>query len=111
MAKFLEKFLGTKSNRDIKAILPIQKKILEAGDYISKLTNDELRAKTIAFKNTIAEKFKGLEKNEKLLSELINFCKNKSYSGKEWGTWGQEILKILILRLLILVNLKIFVII
>lgn len=62
MAKFLEKFLGTKSNRDIKVILPIQKKILEAGDHISKLSNDELRAKTIEFKNTIAENIAGEEK-------------------------------------------------
>ncbi len=63
MAKFLEKFLGTKSNRDIKVILPIQNKILEAGNYIANLTHDELRAKTIEFRKKIVEYIAG-EENE-----------------------------------------------
>lgn len=55
MAKFLEKLLGSKSTRDNKALSPAQKKILDAHQYISKLSNDELRNKTVEFKNTIAE--------------------------------------------------------
>ena len=62
MAKFLEKFLGTKSNRDIKALLPIQNKILAAIDSIAVLSNDELRGKTVEFKNKIADNIAGEEK-------------------------------------------------
>ena len=67
MAKFLEKFLGTKSDRDIKSILPIQKSILAAGEAVSKLSNDELRAKTTEFRKRIAEY---IAEEEKEISEI-----------------------------------------
>jgi preprotein translocase subunit SecA len=53
MKKFLGKLLGSKSQRDIKAIDPILKKTLEAYKQISQLNADELRAKTLEFKQTI----------------------------------------------------------
>ena len=61
MLKFLSKLFGSKSERDIKSIQPIVEKI--KGEY-SKLTNlshDELRAKTIEFKNRIQEYLKEID--------------------------------------------------
>ena len=46
MANFLSKLFGTKADRDMKELRPILEKCLEAYEPISKLSNDELRAKT-----------------------------------------------------------------
>lgn len=50
MLNFLKKFFGTKSERDIKDIMPIVDKIHKAYESIKQLSNDELRAKTQEFK-------------------------------------------------------------
>ena len=55
MVKFLEKLLGNKSDRDLKAINPLLKKVLESYEQIKGLSNDELRAKTAEFKTKIHE--------------------------------------------------------
>ena len=54
MLSFFKKFLGSKSQRDIKAIMPVVEQIHEVYKEIQKLSNDELRAKTQEFKNRIA---------------------------------------------------------
>lgn len=51
---FLKQFLGTKSDKDIKAIAPTLQETLKAYEFISKLSNDQLRAKTTEFKKLIA---------------------------------------------------------
>ncbi len=53
MANFLKKLLGTKSEKDLRATTPVLKKIKQAYEEISKLSNDELRAKTTEFKKQI----------------------------------------------------------
>ena len=53
MANFFTKFFGTKSQRDLKQLNPILQKCLATYDEVQKLTNDELRAKTIEFKGKI----------------------------------------------------------
>ncbi|MEI6851716.1 MAG: preprotein translocase subunit SecA, partial [Bacteroidota bacterium] len=58
MVNFLKSLLGTKSDRDIKSINPIVKEIHVAYETISKLSNDELRAKTGEFRNVIQEYIK-----------------------------------------------------
>ncbi|WDF68746.1 preprotein translocase subunit SecA [Sphingobacterium oryzagri] len=55
MLKFLSKLFGSKSERDIKAIQPILTKIKEEYEKLSSLSNDELRGKTLAFKDRIKE--------------------------------------------------------
>ncbi|OQX76842.1 MAG: preprotein translocase subunit SecA [Bacteroidetes bacterium 4484_249] len=55
MAAFFKKFLGSKSDRDLKALIPYKNKILEAYETIKKLSNDQLREKTSEFKKRIAE--------------------------------------------------------
>ena len=55
MANFLKNFFGTKSQRDIKEILPYTKKIADVYPAIEKLSNDELRNKTLEFKQRIKD--------------------------------------------------------
>ena len=49
----LKVFVGDKSKQDVKAILPIVNKIKQFESYVAELSNDELRAKTTAFKAKI----------------------------------------------------------
>ena len=53
MANFLTKLFGTKSDRDLKQLVPIKDLVLEAYETIKNLSNDELRAKTDEFKQLI----------------------------------------------------------
>lgn len=55
MLKFLSKLFGSKSERDIKSIQPLVEKIKEEYEKLSSLSNDELRGKTISFKERIKE--------------------------------------------------------
>ncbi len=61
MLKFLSKLFGSKSERDIKAIMPIVNQIKEEYSKLTNLSNDELRAKTFDFKQRIAEYLKELD--------------------------------------------------
>ncbi len=63
MLKALKKLMGTKSDRDLKAVNPILSKVKEAYESISQLSNDELREKTASFRTRIAE-YISIEENE-----------------------------------------------
>ena len=56
MLDIFKKLLGSKSVRDIKTISPLVETALEFGEAISKISNDELRAKTIEFKQRIQDR-------------------------------------------------------
>ncbi len=55
MLGFLTKVFGSKSERDIKAIQPLVIRINEEYAKLSSLSNDELRAKTVYFKDVISK--------------------------------------------------------
>ena len=55
MLGFLTKIFGSKSERDIKVIQPVVVKINEEYAKLSPLSNDELRNKTVYFKEVIAK--------------------------------------------------------
>ncbi|MCL2289899.1 MAG: preprotein translocase subunit SecA [Bacteroidetes bacterium] len=55
MANFLTKLFGSKADKDLKGLKPYLEKTLEAEKTIITLTNDELRAKTIEFRERINE--------------------------------------------------------
>lgn len=61
MLKFLSKLFGSKSERDIKAIMPYVNKIKEEYSKLTNLSHDELRAKTIEFKARIQEYLKEID--------------------------------------------------
>ena len=53
MIDILKQFLGNKSQRDIKEIIPLVDKALEFDEEFRKLSNDDLRAKTVEFRERI----------------------------------------------------------
>ena len=67
MANFLSKLFGTKSDRDLKEVKPFLDATLKAYPEIQKLDNDQLRAKTLEFKERIR---KEVEQEEQQLSDL-----------------------------------------
>ncbi len=66
MANFLSKLFGTKSDRDLKDVKPMLDATLKVYPEIQKLSNDELRAKTLEFKAKINKEVEAEE------SELAN---------------------------------------
>ena len=71
MLSIFKKLLGTKSDKDIRELTPTLNKILAVYPAIEKLTNDELRAKTIEFKAKIAAASEEKENTIALLKEQI----------------------------------------
>ncbi len=67
MLNFISKLFGSKSDRDVKGIVPIVEKVKAEYSKLGGLTNDELRAKTTGFKETIAE---GLADIDSQISEI-----------------------------------------
>lgn len=61
IAQLLGKFFGTKSDKDIKEIMPIVETIKKEYDRISKYSNDELRAETMQVKKRISDYVKAEE--------------------------------------------------
>jgi preprotein translocase subunit SecA len=53
MLNFISKLFGSKSDRDVKAILPLVEKVKAEFAKLDQLTNDELRDRTLTFKETI----------------------------------------------------------
>jgi preprotein translocase subunit SecA len=62
MVSFFRQLFKTKSQRDVKAVLPQLAKIKEAYEVIKNLSNDELRLKTAEFRKTIHE-YLSIEEN------------------------------------------------
>jgi preprotein translocase subunit SecA len=75
MASFLSKFFGgSKSEKDVKAILPVVKQINQFYEQYNSLSNDELRNKTVEFRVRIKEHLKeiddAIEQTNKKADEL-----------------------------------------
>ena len=67
MLKILNKFVGSKASRDLKELNPVLLKTNTAYEEITKLSNDELRAKTQEFRDRISS---NIEKEENEIEEL-----------------------------------------
>lgn len=67
MANFFTKLFGTKADRDLKEVKPMLDAVQKVYPSIQTLSNDELRGKTIEFKNRIA---KAVEAEEAELAQL-----------------------------------------
>ena len=63
MANFLSKLFGTKSDRALKEVKPYLDATLKVYPEIQKLINDQLRAKTVEFKERIRKEVES-EENE-----------------------------------------------
>lgn len=73
MLNFISKLFGSKSERDVKGILPIVEKIKAEFSKLDGISHDDLRAKTIAFKETIKQ---GLAEIDAELQELKDRIEN-----------------------------------
>jgi len=71
-----EKIFGKKSERDIKALMPIVEEINKIYEQLSNLSNDELRGKTRNLRQRVKEYVKDIE-------ERIEFLKNKAEENRE----------------------------
>ncbi len=72
----LKVFVGDKSKKDVKAILPIVQKIKQFEPEMAKLSHDELRAKTQEFKSKIKRACEANESTIKSLQEEANTITN-----------------------------------
>ena len=70
----LEKLFGNYSKKEIKRIVPLQEKVLSLEEEYKKLTDAELKAKTVEFK----ERLSALETLDDILPEAFATCREAS---------------------------------
>ena len=82
----IKKIIGTKNEREVKKLWPLVARINEFEASYQKLTDAELQAKTLEFK----ERFKKGETLDDLLSEAFAAVKNaaRRHVGKTWDVCG-----------------------
>ncbi|MBQ3562245.1 MAG: preprotein translocase subunit SecA, partial [Clostridia bacterium] len=71
---FLEKLFGNYSKKEIKRIVPLQEKVLELEEEYKALSDAELKAKTVEFK----ERLSALETLDDILPEAFATCREAS---------------------------------
>lgn len=71
---FLEKLFGNYSKKEIKRIIPLQEKVLSYEEEYKKLSDAELKAKTIEFK----ERLNAMETLDDILPEAFAVCREAS---------------------------------
>ncbi|RLD46388.1 MAG: hypothetical protein DRI86_03290 [Bacteroidetes bacterium] len=71
MLSFISKLFGTKSDKDVKVLLPIVDLVHTAEKKLTSLSNDELRAKTQEFKDIISKKISNENDKIKSIKEKI----------------------------------------
>jgi preprotein translocase subunit SecA len=69
MLEFFSKLFGNKSERDVKGILPLVDKVKAEFAKLDDISNDELRAKTIEFKETIKTGLSGIDAEIQAIKE------------------------------------------
>ncbi|MVN92597.1 preprotein translocase subunit SecA [Mucilaginibacter aquatilis] len=72
MLGFISKLFGSKSERDVKSIQPLVEKIKSEFAKLENLSNDELRGKTIYFKEKIAEGLASIDEQIKAIKADID---------------------------------------
>ena len=82
VTKGISKIFGSKSDKDIKLIMPIVEQINNEYTKISTISDDELRNKTDEIKNIIREKLKEIDQNLAQLQKDVNNI-NVNVSDKE----------------------------
>lgn len=69
MLDFIKKIFGTKHDRDVQTYRPIVDKINAFAEEYKQLSNDELRANTLRFRERIAQHLEGIDKDLLSLKE------------------------------------------
>ena len=76
MFDFVKKVFGTKYDRDVKTYMPLVDKTNEFFASYASLSNDELRNKTLEFRERIAEHLKGIDEDIAVLKEQAESTSN-----------------------------------
>ncbi len=74
--KVLKVFVGDKSKQDVSKIMPIVNEVKKHEAALEQLSNDELRAKSMYFRQKIADSRKELQEEMKKLTEEANASKD-----------------------------------
>ncbi|MBI3003867.1 MAG: preprotein translocase subunit SecA [Ignavibacteriales bacterium] len=72
MLQFFRKLFGSKHERDVKLLRPVVHEVLQRNDAISRLSDEQLRAKTEEFRAHIKEKTREIESEIASLRESLN---------------------------------------
>jgi len=83
ITKMIGKFLGNKSEKDVREMQPKVDLILEAFDKLQNISNDELRAKTAEFKARIAQHIKSDQDKIDAIKKEVDGDDNMSLDQKE----------------------------
>ena len=81
MLKLISRLVGSKSDRDLKKLQPVVATVNIHEEAIAALSNDELRAKTLSFKDAIATATATLESEKTALYEQI--AATEDYDARE----------------------------
>lgn len=76
MFEFIKKMFGTKTDREVKAYMPVIDEINRYYESYSSLSNDELRNKTLEFRQRIADHLAGIDTDIKSLEEKAKATPN-----------------------------------
>ncbi len=88
MLKFLSKIFPSKSEKDVRRIIPIVEEINRHFEEFQRLTDDELRGKTIEFRQRIREAVQGTENEIAALKEQLTGKETLSLDERE-GIYSQ----------------------
>lgn len=83
LTKGLAKLFGSKSDRDIKDVMPYVKKVNEQFESLKNISDDELRSKTADFKNRIAEGLQDVDQQLSALRQSVTEDESLSIAEKE----------------------------
>src|SRR5688500_13773721 len=61
MLKLIAKFFGTKSEKDIKRVMPLVEQTKQEGERLKSLSHDDLRAETKQIQERINQELKGID--------------------------------------------------
>ena len=81
--RVLEGLFGKKSDKDIKAIMPLVNKINEIYPNLASISNDALRARTQEFRERIAAYLADVDNDIEVLQERANSLPNTDIAAKE----------------------------
>lgn len=83
LTKGLAKLFGSKSDRDIKDVMPYVKRVNDEFDSLQSISDDELRLKTVDFKNRIAEGLQNIDDQLEALHKSVAEDASLSIAEKE----------------------------
>jgi preprotein translocase subunit SecA len=83
MLKLIAKLFGTKSDKDIKRVMPLVEQTKKEGERLKSISNDELRAETKKIQEEINQELKGIDEQLAALHKQIADDANLDINEKE----------------------------